>query len=224
MKFAFIYAIKNLNTGQYYVGSTRDLKTRWDQHLKNLESKTHTEKLQKAWDESNPEDWEWLILEDQIPIIHQFESEQYWIDSLNSFDDGYNSNPRAGSYVSIDDRGYEGIVEERESDILEMLEKIGEEVPYRSIAEEYGVSLGFLNKLKTRYIDLFPQLVAKKEDQVERAKSREINDKSRVAWQQMRNKLILEMVEEGITYREISKELGCSLGIITKVVKSSADQ
>jgi GIY-YIG catalytic domain-containing protein len=70
MDTSVVYGIKDKKTGMYYVGSTRELEVRWASHRSLLEAGEHTPKLQSAWDDSDPNDWEWLILEKEIPVIH----------------------------------------------------------------------------------------------------------------------------------------------------------
>ena len=218
---ALVYAIKNLKTRKYYVGSTRDLDARWENHRTLLESGSHTDKLQKAWNKSKPEDWEWSVLEDKIPLVHQFESEQHWIDSLDSHKNGYNSAPRAGSYVSIDNRGYKTIIEKRQNDVIEMLEKIESGVPYRTIASEYEVSLGLLSKLKSGNIDLFSNLVEEQQQRQHRIEREKEERKNRRKLREARDSSILKMISQGNTYRSIAKYLGCSLGTVSNVINRS---
>lgn len=212
-----MYGIRNKKNGQYYVGSTRDCETRWKKHRSLLGDGEHSEKLQKAWDESSPQDWEWVILEDNIPVIYQFHSEQHWIDRLDAFEGGYNTSPRAGSYVMIDNKGYDWFVKEKENDILAMLEMISSRVPYRDIAKEYGVSLGFLTKLKTKHEDLLQDVI--EEDRRKKRKARELKTLKDSRWKEEveRDKKVLALLQKKVPYRKISEMVGCSLGTITNI-------
>lgn len=218
MKTAIVYGIKNKRTGKYYIGSTRNLEARWNLHKSLLEKKQHTAKLQDAWDETDYEDWEWVILEDNIPLIHQFHSEQHWIDALDAYHQGYNSSPRAGSYVSIDDRGYRSFIDEREDDLLEILAQIESGIPYRKIASDFGVSLGFLAELKKKHSDLLQDLI-----RTERLNKRRIEDEKaeankRKADRKVRDQKIEEMIDKGHTYREVARVTGCALGTVSNVI------
>ena len=215
---AYVYAIKNRRTGQCYVGSTRERKARWKKHMDLLESGLHTSKLQEAWDASAPDDWDWLVLESGIPVLHQFESEQFWIDRLDAFRSGLNSAPRAGSFVSIDSRGYSSLIQEREADVLAMLELLKKRVPYREVAARYGVSLGFLSKLKKSNAELFAdEEHARAERRAERKRERARTlERKRDA--RARNHRIQTLREAGWTYRAIAEELDCALGTVANVL------
>jgi group I intron endonuclease len=219
MKTAFVYGIRNKKSGKYYVGSTRNLEMRWEEHKRFLDNGEHSLKLQKAWDKSLPEDWEWTVLEEKIPILQQFQSEQYWIDTLEAFENGYNSNPRAGSYVMIDNRGYDWFVKEREDEILEMLEMIHARVPYRDIADKYGVSLGFLTKLKEQYSDLLDDIIEQDEQRSKEIEKSKKMKKAREKEKVERDKKIIDLLKKNVPYRKIVKIVGCSLGTITNIKK-----
>lgn len=216
---ATIYGIKNKKTGLYYVGSSRELDERWASHKALLEAGEHTPKLQSAWDESRPHDWEWLILEEGIPIVHQFHSEQHWIDALDAYNNGYNSSPRAGSYISIDYRGYRKFIDEREDDVLEMLAQIEDGIPYRTIAPNFGVSLGFLTNLKTRYTDLLSETIEAEAERKKQISTKKYEFQGRKKLKVERDKKIREMLNSGFTYRDIVREVGCALGTVTNVAK-----
>lgn len=221
MKTAVIYGIHNTKSGKYYVGSTRDLATRWENHRRLLESKRHSPKLQQAWNNSSPAEWEWVVLEEDIPLVHQFASEQHWIDALESFSDGYNSSPRAGSYISIGLKAYDHAIEERADNILVMLLQIEGKVPYRQIAKQHRVSVGFLSNLKVRYSDLIEGLInqeAADRERVARSKGALATRKARKA---DRDKQIVELLEEGRTYREVGQAVQCALGTIHNVAQRS---
>jgi len=181
----------------------------------------HTPKLQVAWNESSPIDWQWVILEKDIPIIHQFESEQHWIDSLDSYRQGYNSNPKAGSYVSIDHRGYQTFINKRKDEILDMLVQMEQGIPYRQIASAFGVSVGFLSKLKRGNTDLLSSLIDNEKVDKQRAESEKKALIQRKKKRQNRNNKIVNLVGQGYTYREVASILGCSLGTIANIVAKS---
>lgn len=89
-----IYRILNVNSGMSYVGKTTQVFTlRWYQHFYHGgDCKFH-----KAIKESSIEDWEFTIIETvSIPDdrdSNEFvaERERFWINELNSIEDGYNS-------------------------------------------------------------------------------------------------------------------------------------
>lgn len=217
---AIVYGILNKQVGKYYIGSSRHVKVRRKQHCLLLEEGNHSQKLQKAWDKSIPEDWEWIILEEEIPVIHQFHAEQHWIDKLNSFKNGYNANPRAGSYVMIDSRGYDWFVKKKKNDILAMIEMIRVKVPYRKIANKYGVSLGFVGNLKKKHEELLEDII--KEDIQKRKKAQELKAQKslRKEHRAILAQKVIALAQKNVPYRKIAKITGCSLGTITNIKKT----
>lgn len=211
--------IRNFSTGKCYVGSTRDLDSRWESHRTLLEANRHSPKLQKAWNESTPSDWEWEVIEDGIPVIHQFQSEQHWIDTLDAFKNGYNSSPRAGSYVSIDNRGYDYFVEKRKDEIVEMLVMINEGIPYRDIAKRFGVSLGFLTNLKRQHADLLDDLFKANARKMVEIKEKKTHGAERLRAKQIRESEIPRLIGEGKSYREVAALVRCSLGTVSSVMQ-----
>jgi uncharacterized protein YerC len=224
MKTAYVYAIKNRRTGKLYVGSTRELDVRWANHRGLLAQGLHSPKMQAAWDESTPDDWEWIVLEEGIPLIHQFASEQHWIDALEAYRAGLNSNPRAGTYVTIDSRGYDSFVKQREEEIRQMLVLISERKLYRDIARQYGVSIGFLAKLKAANRELLADLIAQEQRETLEASTRKQSAKERRGQRAGNREEIIRMLKLGRTYREISASVGCALGTVANVAKSLRDE
>lgn len=82
-----------------YVGSTSKLTfyNRWMIHLKDLKrNKHHSSYLQNAVNKYSIDKLKFEIIEFVEPT-KCIEREQYWIDTLNSYEKGYNSIPTAGS-------------------------------------------------------------------------------------------------------------------------------
>ena len=98
MRTVGVYGIRNTITGKYYVGGSVDIKRRWATHRKELTLGTHTGvKLLRAWQKYGPNTWEWVVLEECQPDKRLLlEREQHWIDTLLSYEDGYNSLPKVG--------------------------------------------------------------------------------------------------------------------------------
>ncbi len=87
-----VYAIANKENGKVYVGSTVNLAKRWSEHWNALErGNHHSVHLQRAWNKSGAEAFELRVLEDCAPDT-VVDREQYWCDSLRSWDHacGYN--------------------------------------------------------------------------------------------------------------------------------------
>ena len=94
-----IYKIENTINGKCYVGSAVNIKSRWAQHKRHLSrSQHHSIKLQRAWDKYGSSVFDFSILELCKPEKELLlKTEQYWIDSLDSANNGYNISPTAGS-------------------------------------------------------------------------------------------------------------------------------
>lgn len=85
----FIYQIRNKVTGQSYVGRTINLEERWYWHRKNLKSGDNSPHLQHAYNKYGEENFEYLVVE-ECPDDQLGERETYWIDTLDTFYNGYN--------------------------------------------------------------------------------------------------------------------------------------
>lgn len=90
-----IYQIMNLANGKRYVGSASNISKRWSRHRKDLSSGTHRNKhLQAAFTKYGPGKLKFEILE----FTNELDSrEQFWIDYLGAFLNGYNKCPIARS-------------------------------------------------------------------------------------------------------------------------------
>jgi group I intron endonuclease len=85
-----IYAIENIATGEVYVGQSRNIPNRYQQHLSMLErGEHHSLKLQKAYNSTGAEGFTLKILElcDESELDRK---EQEWIQKLDAYDKGYN--------------------------------------------------------------------------------------------------------------------------------------
>ena len=93
-----IYAIVNSVTGKIYVGSAIHYPTRWTNHKSDLVCGRHcNRKLQNAWNKYGEEAFQFKILEPVWNKSLLLQREQYWIDRLDVFRNGYNMCPTAGS-------------------------------------------------------------------------------------------------------------------------------
>jgi group I intron endonuclease len=96
-----VYCIKNLITNKYYVGSSSKFKVRKRQHLKELrKNQHHSSKLQNSWNKHGEKAFQFVVLEEVIDFSLLIEREQFWIDLLDSHQNGYNCNKKAGYYVA----------------------------------------------------------------------------------------------------------------------------
>jgi len=139
---ALVYQIINRVTGDNYIGSTKNkIATRWNYHLEKLRNGTHElNDWQKIWNESNICDWDFRILEDNIPIEKQFDKEEEWQDLIK---------PTLGSKSYFHKR-------KNEEKLEKVLKLLKEGKTYRDISKECDVSLGWITTMKNRYVCSVP--------------------------------------------------------------------
>lgn len=97
-----IYKIEHIESGKCYVGSAKNVTTRWKLHRQQLKSgKHHSEKLQRAYLKYGQDAFRYSIIEIVPEPGGLIEREQYWIDLLDCIKKGYNIAPRAGSALGL---------------------------------------------------------------------------------------------------------------------------
>lgn len=86
-----IYKITNNVTGKFYIGSSKHVEQRFDEHKRALTRKSHDNPiLQNAWNFYGKEKFEFSVLEECSPE-KCFEREQYYLDTLQPYKSiGYN--------------------------------------------------------------------------------------------------------------------------------------
>jgi len=93
-----VYKITNIVTGKCYIGSSINIKRRWQQHKENLgKNKHHAKHMQHSWNKYGKDAFIFEIVYECAPIkdIVLF-YEQLWID-FYGFKNLYNQSPNAGS-------------------------------------------------------------------------------------------------------------------------------
>lgn len=94
-----IYKIENILTGKYYVGSSVDIKKRWNKHLSQLRKGTHPNKhLQSSYNKYGEDAFKFEVLEFALFPEDLVPMEQKYIDGLNP---EYNLAPTAGSQLGV---------------------------------------------------------------------------------------------------------------------------
>ena len=87
---AFIYIIKCKINNKVYVGCTEDINKRWWNHRTYLRNGTHnSKKLQEDWNKYGEDNFEFEVIQECEPK-NKYELEEFWINELNSFNEGYN--------------------------------------------------------------------------------------------------------------------------------------
>jgi len=100
-----IYAIRCKITDQVYVGQSRRIRGRWENHLADLKMGKGCPKLQVAWDQYGKEAFEFSVLEEVFDLDMLTPREQFYIDSLRAASDGLNTLFRVGflkGYIPCD--------------------------------------------------------------------------------------------------------------------------
>ena len=89
-----IYRITCKSNGKFYVGSSRDLKFRWQQHRSDLRHNRHrNDKLQHSFNKYGEENFLFEVIETCSEEL-LLEREQYFIDTTSPW---FNLTPTAGS-------------------------------------------------------------------------------------------------------------------------------
>lgn len=83
-----IYKIENKINGKVYIGQSKNIESRWKQHIYDLNNNSHhSYKLQKEWNEYGEYSFEFSVLEKYDDLDSK---EQFYIDKYNSIQKGYN--------------------------------------------------------------------------------------------------------------------------------------
>jgi group I intron endonuclease len=81
-----IYLIRSTRDGKFYVGSTVNMRSRWNVHRRALRSGTHhNAHLQSAWNKYGESHFEFVVLK-HAPTEKLLEAEQSWIDRTRCTD------------------------------------------------------------------------------------------------------------------------------------------
>jgi group I intron endonuclease len=83
-----IYAIKNIDTGKLYIGSSKRIPYRMNVHRKRLNENRHdNQHLQNAWNKYGKDRFEFYLIE-ECDEKQLFEREQYYVDYYTSLPEG----------------------------------------------------------------------------------------------------------------------------------------
>ena len=98
-KICGVYQILNTSNGDCYIGSSVDIRTRWNMHLYGFRHNKNTSvKLRRAWYKYGENSFKFSILEIVTEDKEElYKREQYYIDVFDSVDNGYNICPAAKS-------------------------------------------------------------------------------------------------------------------------------
>lgn len=78
-----IYCIKNVETTDCYIGSSKSIKKRWIRHRYNLnKGNHHSLYLQRAWNKYSKDKFEFILLESVLNKEDLFIKEIFWIEKI----------------------------------------------------------------------------------------------------------------------------------------------
>jgi len=243
-KRGVVYAIRNRKTNKVYIGSTLgDVKPRWKQHIRKLMARKHSEAMQTDWNATTEEDWQFTVLEADIPNDLRGLVETYWIQRFDSAnpEKGYNT---VKQYMRRWNSRRARKMEETMGAVVQML-KDGK--TYRSIAEETGISVGTVSNIKNEQlpdlqfdrgllcradqfavIDLLKSGVKAFQVASKMGVSEQVISgiKSRLSPELVRHRIesdkledVVRLVKSGATYRRVAAATGVSIGTVCSVMK-----
>ena len=145
-KISGVYKITNINTQKVYIGSSIDIERRHKDHLRMLNTNTHHScKLQQSFNRTKDKNvFQFEIIEEVEDQNNLKVREQYYIDSYDAFNNGYNCSAQVDNpkYTYRYEKGKEKgrIKEERYQEFIELINL-------------YEDKLKFKNIFKTRLLD-----------------------------------------------------------------------
>lgn len=103
MAICGVYVITNLTNGKSYVGSSVNVRRRWDNHRRDLMAGRHPNRhLQAAWRKYGSLFFTFTVVECVDDRGELRQAEQMWIDAIGSCGEGgYNLTPTAGSLLGF---------------------------------------------------------------------------------------------------------------------------
>ena len=147
-----IYKISCLQDSRVYIGSSKHIKRRWSQHVKELNKGTHRNyNLQEDWDAYGDESFVFDVLEETENLIVR---EQLYLDKF--LDNCYNislkvTNPMSNPEVvkkqqdSLNQSGKRGGQKLNEEQVYEIVELLKSKYTAAYIAKKYKVSTGLIS-------------------------------------------------------------------------------
>lgn len=87
-----VYAIQDLESRRFYIGSSVRIHQRWSEHRRHLRNGTHASALlQQAWDANGPDAFRFIVLEDCGRLELQAREQEY----LDAYQPAFNAMPIA---------------------------------------------------------------------------------------------------------------------------------
>lgn len=208
-----VYKLENTVNGKFYIGSAKDIYSRWDQHESMLENNRHPNNyLQHAWDKYGANNFLFSIVEICEPE-KRLEREQFYLDTTNCCDHsiGYNIMTSVIMYeIPMDVRNkisetlkgkYCGeksansiYAEEQIKEVIQDL--LDPHLKLREIADRNNVSIGVVDNVYTKkaWLHLTKDIMFPKRNT--------ISDNAKLSKEDIPN--IIEMIMSGMTDNDIA--------------------
>jgi group I intron endonuclease len=201
-----IYKILNIKNNKFYIGSSKNLIKRKNQHFLFLKLNIHHNKhLQNSWNKYEPENFIFEILEicDQGDLLIK---EQYYIDTLRPH---YNISPTAGSTS-----GYKHTEDTKK--ILSEIHKgktVSEEVKKRMSESKKGILNSSFGK---KMSDETKAKISKATKGIKRNCGK--NNPNSIFTEEIVKEIRSKYIKGVYGYIRLAKEYGCSTGAIEGIV------
>jgi len=220
-----IYAIENIVTGECYVGQSKNIIGRFQQHLSMLEKgEHHSVKLQKAYDTMGVDKLTLKILE-QCDESLLDAKEQEWINKLDSVNRGYNikayDESRTRQFQSrVSDILYKQFKEYCNDLGLSVAEAI--DIIVDRELEESQKSLTLLKSIK----ETLSNSIVVEEEEVKRTVRRTVRVNGEMPKVEHALQCAKRLIEENkpFTVRELAKVAGCSIATAHSAISRLREQ
>ncbi len=120
-----VYKITNLDTGDFYIGQSKNINRRWKEHFSRWIASAHSQKFQDDINQYGEAGFSFQVIEECEPEI-LLERERYWINTLhpsyNTITDGHVVSEETRSKISASLAGKKQspeLVEKRRQAIIE---------------------------------------------------------------------------------------------------------
>lgn len=104
IKIMGVYEIRNKVNNKVYIGSSVNIKQRWNEHKRTLNKNIHHNRyLQRSWNKYGEENFEFKLIEIVSEENGLLEREQYWMDNFNCYERkfGYNNSKIAENCLGV---------------------------------------------------------------------------------------------------------------------------
>lgn len=213
-----IYSITNIINGKLYIGKSKNIKSRWLDHERNLrKNKHHNDYLQNAWNKYGEVNFKFDVVEITDEECKLDELEIYYIKQFNSTNDNYGYNIREGGdggsmgeyskaklRKSMRESGRSFFTEEQARHIKMMLWCL---MDRNEIAKTYNVTSNTIKSIACG--NGYEYILKEYNDDINNMKRRLIDE---------RNEHILKLYDSGHRIIDIHNETKLSISIIEKCV------